>query len=190
MGKMQEFWRVDRHFFFRDWWNPSWNWGLAFHGQPLTSMHQGMFTYALNAYSTDEQKAKWHTACTNFDIWGCYAQTELGHGSNVQGLETTAVFDQATDEFVLNTPTITSTKWWPGELGRYANHALIMARLQINSDGHMNDYGVCPFIVQIRDMDTHKHMAGIKCGDLGPKLGYHSKDNGWLTMKDVRIPRD
>ena len=39
-------------------------------------------------------------------------------------------------------------------------------------------------------MNTHKYMKGIKCGDMGPKLGYLAKDNGWLTMKDVRIPRD
>jgi acyl-CoA oxidase len=39
-------------------------------------------------------------------------------------------------------------------------------------------------------MDTHKHLTGVKTGDMGPKLGYHGKDNGWLTMDKVRIPRD
>ena len=43
-------------------------------------------------------------------IIGCYAQTELGHGSNVQGLETTATFDPQTDEFIINSPTLTSSK--------------------------------------------------------------------------------
>ena len=33
-------------------------------------------------------------------------------------------------------------------------------------------------------------MPGIKCGDMGPKFGYHSKDNGWLTLDNVRIPKD
>jgi acyl-CoA oxidase len=33
-------------------------------------------------------------------------------------------------------------------------------------------------------------MPGIKCGDMGPKLGYASKDNGWLTFEHVKIPRD
>jgi acyl-CoA oxidase len=47
-----------------------------------------------------------------------------------------------------------------------------------------------PFLVQIRDLDTHKYMPGVECGDMGPKLGYHSKDNGWLIMKNVRIPRN
>ena len=32
--------------------------------------------------------------------------TELAHGSNVQGIETTATFDKETDEFVINTPHI------------------------------------------------------------------------------------
>jgi len=120
------------------------------------------------------------TASTNLDIIGCYAQTEIGHGSNVAGLETIASFDKSTDEFIIHTPTNTATKWWPGEMGRYANHALVFARLQITDDGDMNDYGVCPFVVQIRDMDTHKWMKGVQCGDMGPKLGYIGKDNGWL----------
>ena len=33
-------------------------------------------------------------------------------------------------------------------------------------------------------------MPGIKCGDMGPKFGYHGKDNGWMTIDKVRIPRD
>ena len=72
----------------------------------------------------------------HYDIHGCYAQTEIGHGSNVAGLETTAIYDKKTDEFVVNTPTITATKWWPGEMGRHANHALVMARLIIDDEGH------------------------------------------------------
>ena len=80
------------------------------------------------------------------------------------------------DEFVIHTPSITATKWWPGEMGRFATHALVMAKLVIED----NDYGVAPFLVQIRDIESHKHMSGIKSGDMGPKLGYWSKDNGWL----------
>ena len=54
----------------------------------------------------------------------------------------------------------------------------------------MNDYGVVPFLVQIRCRDTHRHMPGVNSGDLGPKLGYVGKDNGWMTMDKVRIPRN
>jgi acyl-CoA oxidase len=74
---------------------------------------------------------------------GCYAQTELGHGSNVAQLETTATFDQSTDEFVINSPTLTSAKYWPGDLGRFCTHAVVFARLLVKG----KDYGVNAFMV-------------------------------------------
>ena len=46
-----------------------------------------------------------------------------------------------------------------------------------------------PFMVQIRDVATWKVCKGVKCGDLGPKIGYNSKDNGWCSFDNVRIPR-
>ena len=77
---------------------------------------------------------------------GCYAQTELGHGSNVAELETTATFDSKTDEFVVHSPTLTSTKYWPGGMGLWASHALVMARCIVSG----KTYGVQAFLVQIR----------------------------------------
>ena len=93
----------------------------------------------------------------NIDFLGCYAQTELGHGSNVAGIETTATLDKNTDEFIIHSPTITSTKYWPGDLGRFSSHAVVFARLIIDE----NDYGVQPFMVQIRDVNTWKRMKGV-----------------------------
>lgn len=94
-------------------------------------------------------------------------------------------------EFVLHTPTLDATKWWPGELGHTANHAIVVARILIpEEDGEVNDYGVGMFIVQIRDMDTHEHMPGIKTGGMGPKFGFNSKDNGWMTMDHVVIKKE
>lgn len=74
---------------------------------------------------------------------GCYAQTELGHGSNVSGLETTATLDLKTDEFVIHSPTVTSTKYWPGGLGLWANYAAVFAHCLVEG----NDYGVMCFLV-------------------------------------------
>ena len=44
-------------------------------------------------------------------------------------------------------------------------------------------------MVQLREVDTFKHLPGIKTGDIGPKIGYQVKDNGWATFDKVRIPR-
>lgn len=62
----------------------------------------------------------------------------MGHGSNVAGLETTATFDKERDEFIIHSPTITSTKMWPGSIGIVANFAVVFARLIVDE----NDYGV------------------------------------------------
>lgn len=102
----------------------------------------------MKAFANDEQCAKWMPRIENFDIIGCYAQTEIGHGSDVAALKTTATYDFKTKEFVINTPSLDATKWWPGEMGRFANHALVFARLIVpDSEGNVNDYGIAPFIV-------------------------------------------
>ena len=75
-----------------------------------TDLHWGMFILAIKGQGTEEQQEQWLPTAYKMQIIGCYAQTELGHGSNVQGLETTATFDPQTDEFVIHSPTLTSSK--------------------------------------------------------------------------------
>lgn len=52
--------------------------------------------------------------------------TELGHGSNVMGIETEATYDESSAEFVINTPTDTASKFWIGGAAQHGkvNHAL------------------------------------------------------------------
>jgi hypothetical protein len=42
-------------------------------------------------------------------------------GTFVRGLETTATYDPSTRTFVLNSPTLTSTKWWIGSRKEFDN---------------------------------------------------------------------
>ncbi|EGD76132.1 hypothetical protein PTSG_00839 [Salpingoeca rosetta] len=148
-------------------------------------LHWAMFIPCIKGQGTKEQQAKWLPLAETMQIVGTYAQTELGHGTFLRGLETTATYDPATESFILNSPTLTSTKWWPGSLGKTATHCVVMARLITKG----RDYGTHAFIVQIRDLDTHRPLKGITVGDIGPKFGYDSMDNGFLRFDSVAIPR-
>lgn len=52
-----------------------------------------MFTKSITFLGSKEQNERWIPLADDLHIIGCYVQTELGHGSNVAGLETTATFD-------------------------------------------------------------------------------------------------
>ncbi|KAG0315478.1 Peroxisomal acyl-coenzyme A oxidase 1 [Dissophora globulifera] len=76
-------------------------------------------------------------------------------------------------------------KWWPGALAQTSTHCAIYARLIL----HGKDYGVHPFLLQIRAPGSHAPMPGIELGNLGPKIGFNTIDNGFLRVHKVRIPR-
>jgi acyl-CoA oxidase len=61
------------------------------------------------------------------------------------------------DTFIINTPTVSATKFWPGDLGIAATHALVFAELIVQGKKH----GVNSFIVPIRDLKTFEPLPGI-----------------------------
>lgn len=73
-----------------------------------------MFIPSILSQATPEQQAYWLPKSQKLEVIGTYAQTELGHGTFVRGLETTCTYDLDTQEFIVHSPTLTSTKWWPG----------------------------------------------------------------------------
>ncbi|XP_067403689.1 peroxisomal acyl-coenzyme A oxidase 1 isoform X2 [Emydura macquarii macquarii] len=149
-------------------------------------LHFSMFTNALQNQCTVAQQDKWQPLIYGLQIIGTYAQTEMGHGTHLRGLETTATYDPATKEFILHSPTVTSIKWWPGGLGKTSNHAIVLA--QLYTQGQCK--GLHAFIVPIRQLGTHEPLPGITVGDIGPKFGYDEMDNGYLKMDNFRIPRE
>ncbi|GAX78870.1 hypothetical protein CEUSTIGMA_g6309.t1 [Chlamydomonas eustigma] len=149
-------------------------------------LHIGMFIPSIMSQGDSEQQSKWLPLCFNLSVVGTYAQTELGHGTFVRGLETTSTYDVKSQEFILHSPSLTATKWWPGGLGKTATHAVVMARLIVEG----KDYGPHAFILQLRSLETHLPLPGIKVGDIGPKYGYGGVDNGYMSMEYIRIPRE
>ena len=58
----------------------------------LAAIHFTMYLTFLATNGNAEQKARWLDGATDGSYFGAYAQTELGHGSNVRGLETTVTY--------------------------------------------------------------------------------------------------
>jgi acyl-CoA oxidase len=106
----------------------------------------GLFLLTVIGQSSEEQLGWFLWRTYTMQLTGAYAQTELGHGSNVRGLQTTAHYDKETQEFVLNTPSLHSMKWWPSSMAT-ATHAVVYAQLIINGV----EYGVHVFWLQLRD---------------------------------------
>ncbi|WFD28158.1 acyl-CoA oxidase [Malassezia nana] len=150
-------------------------------------VHLGLFTNCVRSGSTSGQFAYWVNqgmlACKEF--YGCFGMTELAHGSNVQGIETTATFDENTDEFIIHTPNLGATKWWIGGAAHSATHCAVFARLIV----HGKDYGTKTFVVQLRNLDTYETLPGVTIGDIGKKMGRDGIDNGYIQFTYVRVPR-
>ncbi len=150
-------------------------------------LHVGMFLPTIELLGTKEQREEWLPRARTLEIIGTYAQTELGHGTNLAKLETTAEYDASTGEFVIHTPSVSATKWWPGGLGKHATHCVLMAKMILAGV----DMGLRSFIVPLRSLETHLPLPGIELGDIGPKMGggYDRVDNGYLICNRVRVPR-
>lgn len=109
-------------------------------------------------------------------------QTELGHGTNVSRLETTATYIPETQEFEIHSPTLTSSKWWIGALGKTATHGVVQAKLILPGG---KDMGPHLFFLQLRSLgknclslethilsvqpftDDHTVLPNIIIGDIG-----------------------
>jgi acyl-CoA oxidase len=118
-------------------------------------------------------------------LLGCFAMTETGHGSNVHDLETTATYDSATDEFVLDTPTESARKDYIGNAARHGHAAVVFAQLVVGGQAR----GVHALVVAIRDQ-AGELSPGVRIEDCGPKLGLNGVDNGRVWFDGVRVPRE
>ncbi|KAG8090165.1 hypothetical protein GUJ93_ZPchr0011g28908 [Zizania palustris] len=142
---------------------------------------------------TKKHRDKFFDGIDKLDYPGCFAMTELHHGSNVQALQTTATFDPVTDEFIINTPNDGAIKWWIGNAALHGKFATVFARLILplqGKGGDPADMGIHAFIVPIRDLETNAVLPGIEINDCGHKIGLNGVDNGALRFHSVRIPRD
>ncbi|MGO1768598.1 MAG: acyl-CoA dehydrogenase family protein [Microbacterium sp.] len=153
--------------------------------QIKSGVQWGLFGSAILQLGTKPHHDRWLRDAAEMRLPGAFAMTETGHGSDVQSLGTTATYDEAAGEFVIDTPFRGAWKEYLGNAGQHAKAATVFARLITGGV----DYGVHCFLVPIRD-DSGAFLPGVGGEDDGPKGGLNGVDNGRLHFDHVRVPRE
>jgi acyl-CoA oxidase len=146
----------------------------------------GLFGMSMYALGTDKHHAKYLPPLLDGTLQGGFAMTEVGGGSDVQGVKTEAVYDHATRSFTINTPSAEGRKAFIGNAANDGEVMVVFAQLKMSKDGETQ--GVHAFMVPIRDK-TGKVLPGVAIEDCGDKVGLNGVDNGYISFKNVRIPQ-
>lgn len=152
--------------------------------QIKSGVQWGLFGSAVLQLGTAEHHDKWLPGIMSLEIPGAFAMTEIGHGSDVASVGTTATYDPSTSEFVIHTPFRAATKEYLGNAALHGVAATVFAQLITNGVNH----GVHCFYVPLRG-DDGVDLPGIRREDDGLKGGLNGIDNGRLSFDHVRIPR-
>lgn len=117
---------------------------------------------------------------------GCFGLTELGYGNNAVEMETTATYDNKTNEWVINTPSSIAQKYWITNGAVHAQYVIVFAQTIVNNKNE----GIHGFLVQVRDHETNRILPGVRIEDMGYKFGCNGVDNAKLWFTHIRRPRE
>ncbi|MBU8895503.1 acyl-CoA dehydrogenase family protein [Corallococcus sp. M34] len=147
-------------------------------------VHFGLFGSSILFLGTRPHHRDYLGRVASLELPGCFAMSELGHGSNVRDVQTVARYDAATQEFVVDTPSEAARKEWIGNAARHARMATVFAQLEVGGER----MGVHALLVPLRDEQGHV-LPGVRIEDCGEKMGLNGVDNGRLWFHGVRVPR-
>ncbi len=160
---------------------------LGYHDGSLAikfGVQYGLWGGAIQRLGTKKHHDKYLEGTGKAEILGCFAMTETGHGSNVRGLETTAVYDADRDEIIINSPHAGAGKEYIGN-AMHSRFAAVFCQLIVNGENH----GVHAVVVPLRTKDG-RVLPRIRVEDNGYKMGLNGVDNGRIWFDHVRVPRE
>ncbi|KAF9924535.1 hypothetical protein FBU30_005529 [Linnemannia zychae] len=158
----------------------------------MNAAHFGLYCGSIRELGSEELQNKWLPLADTFEVPGCFALTELGHGSNPRGIETEAHWDIKEGCYIINTPTTTAQKYWIGAAAETAYMSVVWAQLYVphpKDATRLEHKGIHAFLIPIRDLKTRDPLPGITIRNCGAKSGLNGIDNGRLWFDHVRVPR-
>jgi acyl-CoA dehydrogenase len=147
-------------------------WGDA--GIGLSIMGSGLAAAGISGNGTPDQIMEWVPQCygTAEDVkLGAFCVSEPDAGSDVSSLRTRAVYDETTDEWVLN-----GTKAWITNGGIADVHVVVAA-----VDPELKGRGQASFVVP-------PGTPGLSMGQKYQKHGIRASHTAEVVLEDVRVP--
>ncbi|MDE1672635.1 acyl-CoA dehydrogenase family protein [Nocardia gipuzkoensis] len=115
---------------------------------------------------------------------GAFAGTELGHGTNLLGVQTQAIWQPQQRRFLLHTPAPEAIKFMPNIADAAVSKiGIVLARLFVAGA----DEGVWPFLVVLRDAQGQL-TDGIELTALPPSVGGPAMDHAGFRFIEKPIP--
>jgi len=153
------------------------SWGDA--GVYLCIPSSALAGAAIQAVGTPEQKERFLRRFSEGEPkWGAMAMTEPQAGSDTSNIQTTASFDPATNEWILNGQKIFCTG---GKLAYAESDGLIVVWATV--DKAAGRAGMKPFVVEAG-------TPGLKIVKVEEKLGIRASDTVSFVLDNCRIPAD
>ncbi|HZT77915.1 MAG TPA: acyl-CoA dehydrogenase family protein [Vicinamibacterales bacterium] len=141
----------------------------------IMSVHAGLNCLSLLTWGNEAQKQKYLVPQAQGTKIAGYGLTEPSAGSDVRGMQSTAV--KKGDRYVLN-----GEKSWIS-LADVADHFLVVAWTDLEKKKQRDPSGLTAFLIE-------RSWKGFSSGPMKEKWGILAGNTGWFKMADVEVPEE
>ena len=135
------------------------------------SVHTSLACSCIDSFGTEEQKQNFLRPLVDGSKVGCFGLTEPNAGSDAAGQQTKAVYDEASDEYIINGGKIFTTN------SGFADTFIVFAM----TDKSQGTKGISAFVVE-------KEMPGVTVGENIRRMGIRAASNCEVSYENVRVP--
>lgn len=136
-------------------------------------LHNDIVVPYLNSYGTEEQKKRWLPKCATGELVTAIAMTEPGTGSDLAGIQTTALSDG--DDYIVNGQKTFITNGIQADL--------ILVACKTDPKAVPKHKGVSLLVIE-------RDSPGFSRGRKLNKVGLHCQDTAELIFEDCRVPKE